>query len=761
MRSKVVFRPGSGGLVTDVPSTFLKGEAVVYANDAVFYRGAMEQRRGWTYESAYGAPAAGTPVGVIRSQFSRANATRTVGTMADGTVWLHTGSGASVSLGAPSRPQSPIPRCVYRDEVIFCYADGATPILRYSGVANSGFKVEPSGGVDPKLSYTQNQSTVAISDGPFPSAPAAGSYLPIAVGGVIATWARVLPGATTTSATIEDVTHIGTPTSGYPAGVTSPPSYYSAGVINNSGATAGSWPGQMIYNDGTVVVQTSVYTTGVSAGATGYGTNWSEDLMPYSGRAALLYKDGDLWKLRSISNFGAGSPVTNVSTQMTLSSTPMGFSALGGGGGVGTSSFGGSPTTTSTTKAAYQILSSPTWSDACVHKGSLWGAGVKYFPNRVYVAPPNWNPALPPGEALPFDVSAALSKASPDNWLLDYIDVPTSYDGDPVVAILSSQGPLLVLKRSAVHGIYGTYPTFEQSLIRAGAGCIDRTAAVTVENTPFWAGEEGVFTYAGGRVQSLVDNKIKREWQALMKGWVEGTSYCTLGVTGGHLVVSVGGLSTNATGGAKNGPDSSNPPGRVLVYDLSAGEWVSRFSNLKAEAFYSARVPGETEALLFVGETNGKIGDLTPAITNVKCTDRAAQTRAAADAADGNGTYPQLEAWTSLGLAEAAGTDGDVRLVDLSVVSNVLDSGSPGATTLQVSVSETDGLRPPAAGETPVTVGTVNSDTTDGVNRSRFRVARSGRTHQLRFRTGTTASTAVKVEIQEAVLNFRDARRRT
>lgn len=775
MRSKVVFRPGSGGLVTDVPDTFLKGEALVYSKDAVLYRGALEQRRGWAYESAYGSPTGtGTPVGVVRAQFTQANAKRTIGALSNGKLWLHTGSGASVDLNAPTAAQSPIPRCVYRDEVIFCYADGKTPILRYSGIDNSGLSLASGSFPNPTLRYTQNQATVTVSDqngsvSGFSSAPATGSYMPIVLGGVVATWARVLPGASVTQATIEDITHINSVAA-------SPIGYYAVGTITNPGVTAGSWPCVMIYNQGTCTVTTTSYA-GVagppaygpssSAEATGQGTNWSTDLMPFNGRAALIYKDASTWKMRTISQFGDSSG--NVTSKMTLATSPIIFGASGGGGSVGTTfaagginvHYGASTVSGPTTAAPYQIVSSPTWTDACVHKGSLWGTGVAYHPNRVYVAPPNWNPALPPGEVYPYDVSTTLEKSSPDSWLLDFIDVPTSYDGDPVVAILSSGGPLLVLKRAAVHGIYGTYPTFEQSLIRSGAGCIDRTAAITVENTPFWAGEEGIFSFAGGRVQSLVDNKIEREWQALMKGWVQGTSYCTLGVTGGHLVVSVGGLSQNATGGAKNGADSSNPTERVLVFDLGAGEWVSRFSNVNARAFSSARVPGETEALLFVGQSDGRIADLTPAITNVKCTDRAAQTRTAADAADGNGTYPQLEAWTSLGLADAAGTDGDVRLVDLSVVSNVLDSGSPGATTLEVAVSQTDGLRPPGSAETPVTVGTVNSDTTDGVNRNRFRVSRSGRTHQLRLRTGTTASTAAKVQIQEAVLNFRDARRRT
>ncbi len=749
MRGKIIFRPGSGGLVTDVPSTFLKGESMSHAQDTIFYRGAMQQRQGWAYENAYGAPASGTPVGVMRAQFSRANARRTVASMADGSVWLNIGSGSSVDLGAPERPQSPIPRCVYRDEIIFCYADGATPILRYSGIPNGGFSVTAS--PDPTLAYTQNEATVTISGATFSTAPAAGSYMPIVLGGVIATWARVLPGATTTKCTVEDITHISAAASSY-----------AAGKVYNSGATAGSWPGQMIYNDGTATVTTTTYANGVGATAAGFGTNWSADLMPYSGRAALLYKDGTVWKLRSISNFGTGDPVANVPTTMTLASTPIGFSTAGGGGGISTrsSSLGGTTSTATTTKGPYQILSSPTWSDACVHKGSLWGTGVKYHPNRVYVAPPNWNPALPPGEVYPYDVSTVLSKASFDNWLLDFIDVPTSYDGDPVIAILSSAGPLLVLKRSSVHGIYGTYPTFEQSLIQSGVGCIDRRAAITVENTPFWAGEDGVFSFAGGRIQSLVKNKIEREWQALMGGWQQGTSYCVMGVTGNHLVVTVGGLNNAATTGAKLGPDTENPASRTLVYDLAGGEWVGRFSNIPAKAYHSARVPGEVEALLFVGDSDGKIGDLSPAITGNKVTSRDAQTITVSDPRDGNGTSPQLQAWTSLGLAEAAGLDGEARLVDLSLVTNVHDTVA-GATTLNVSVAEAEGNRPPAAGETPLQVGTVTSDTTDAVNRTSFRVARSGRTHQLRLSTNTTGTTCKKVEVQQAVLNFRDSRRRT
>lgn len=794
----------------------------------------------------------GNPVGLCRAKYLSDQAIQTLVTLHDGTIYysgdLYGGfTGYGRNLGAPVRTSvgGVLPRCMYRDEMIFCYGDGKTPILRYAG---SGGKYSFAGQSlsGNTVTYTQNEATVTVSS-PLATAPPSGSYIQLVVGGAVATWGRVQSGATTTKLTIANITHSALVTSAY-----------ATGKIYNEVIVSGSWPCVSIYNDGVCTVTKTPYSGGgATYVATGTGTVWNNPLpandiqfeTPFPGRTALSYynKSDRLYYLRTIS-------AINSATSMDLATNPVTFTDGGGGGSIGAASLpsGSAGTPVLTEKAPYNVLSAPTWTDATVHKGSLWGTGVTQHKNRVYVAPPNWDPAFPPGETVPYDVSlnptarvvtvtiaspsvftlnghgfssgdfvylsttgalptgftagtkyylidagltttafqlsatvngAAIngsgsqsgvhtvantlntefSNADAGKWTLDYLDVPSTYDGDPVTALLSSSGPLLVLKRSGVFGIYGTFPTFDVSVIQTGCGCVDRTAAITVGGAPFWAGETGIWTYRGGRVVSLVEGKIEREWRGLLNGWVEGTSYCTLGVVSDHLVVSVGGLNSDATVRAKNGPDASNPTTRVLVYDLTANEWVSRFSNVTARGFWSARVPGEVEALLFVGQAStGIVGDLTPAFTGVRCAYRDTPGQDFADAAstDSPGGGPVLEVWSSLGVSGVAGVDGEARLVDMSLVTNLYDTDALGS-NIDVSVQQGEGLHAPAATPTTVSVGTLYSDVVDAVNRYRLRVGRSGRTHQFRLKTNTTGTNCKKVEIQELVFNFRDARPRS
>ncbi|NDD40458.1 MAG: hypothetical protein EB082_18955, partial [Verrucomicrobia bacterium] len=368
MRARVVFRPGSGGLVTDAPDTFLKPESLVYANDAVMYRGTLEQRRGWTYEGSGGVPtgATGSPIGVARVKFSNDANTHTVVSCDDGTVYYQNGNSAGLNTNAPSRNANPLPRCVYRNELIFCYGDGKTPILRYSGAAGKySFTGQSLSGAT--LTYAQNEATVTVAGGSFATVPPESSYLQIVVGDAVATWARVMPGATSTKLTVENITHSALVTSAY-----------ATGSVYNPALVAGGWPSVSVYSDGVCTVQKIPYSGGgATFTATGTGTVWNDPTIaletPFPGRTALAYynKADRKYYLRTISTI-----LSN--TSITLANTPVTFATGGGGGSIGAMGTpSGSPGTPVTTeKAPYQILSVPTWTDATVHKGSLWGAGV-------------------------------------------------------------------------------------------------------------------------------------------------------------------------------------------------------------------------------------------------------------------------------------------------------------------------------------------------------------------------------------------------
>jgi hypothetical protein len=716
----------------------LKSESMAHVQDGLMWRGVLQQRYAVGIDGNVSGGAGFSAKSTARAYFNRADATRTVCVVWESSYYaieLFNAGSSSTELGNIGTSQ-PIPRCVYRDELLFCFGDGKTPMLRYSGSSSAEKTVSGN------LVNTQNEATLTTSVA-WSTAPSAGSYLPVVHGKSVLSWCRVVSSESTTKSTVEDVTYID-----------AAPAYSLTGTLVNSSVSNGWFPCQSIYTDGTCTVTKRTWSGGETTyEATGYGTKWSSGFTtPNIGRTALLYKDGDLWRLRSISEITS-------ETAMVLASEPVGVTTGGGGGAISVrSGTGSTTTTTTTTKAAAQVMSAPTWTDACVHKGSLWGTGVEYHPNRVYVAPPNWNPSLPPQAVAPHDLSAPLAKESNSDWILDYIDVPTSYDGDPVVAILSTFGPLLVLKRSGAYGIYGTYPTFEQSQVADGAGCVERRAAISVDGRQFWAGRQGVYEYRQGTVVSITKDKIDREWRGLMSGYVDGTSSVCLGVVAGHLVVSVSGLDSSATGRAKTGPDSSNPTSRTYLYDMGANEWVSRVSGTSPINLWSARVPDEVDSLLYIVGDN--VADFAPAVTGVKVTDRDAQTRASADTSNASDS-PELVAWTSSGLAQAAGVEGDSRLVDMSVVGRFKATGAAGA-DFDFSVVQTEGLTSPASGEVPAEVGTIQSSSNNGVvSRSRFRVGRSGRTHQVRFARDNGGSTDQAAELHQIVLNFRDGRART
>ena len=405
----------------------------------------------------------------------------------------------------------------------------------------------------------------------------------------------------------------------------------------------------------------------------------------------------------------------------------------------------------------YHIQRRLPFKDATVHKNSLWGCGVYEYPNRVYVGAPGWNLGIPPGAVDPFDPINAHTLTDISDFQMGTIDVPSPLDGDPVVAVLSTGGPLLVLKGSSVYGIFGTYPSFEQTLIANGAGCVDLRSAVSSDGVAYWAGRDGVYSYAGaGQIQNLTGGKIQREWQALMRGF-DTASCVSAGIVSGFLVVSVTWLSGLATGGAKIGPDEDNPSERTFIYDMRQQTWTGRMSNFTARGMQTARVANETPALFAVSdEYPGKIIDVTPVVTGTKCTDREAQKFNAADPIDAAGTGPQLNAWTSASLAQSVGIEGESRMLDLAIHTNLCDASTP-TTQLDYWTRHGEALDTPSDVET--SAQTITADTADRVDRTKRRVNRTGRLHQLKVQQVITDSSNQRSEIPEVVISFRDNRR--
>jgi hypothetical protein len=672
-------------MITDQPAHKLGSQNSVFAQDLVAPVGIATQRHGWEYDGST-ADAASNSLGIYRNKFILADATRTLTSAANGTVNVHNNAAVGTIVYSTGTTEW-LPRCVYKDQLIWCAQDGVTPALFYSGTT----LLFDSDNVSP--STTANQSILTTS-GTWDALVTSGTYVRISSDQSEDCspfyYPRVLERISSTVLTLEDTR---TSLAG------------AQWATEHARGCAFSYPCVPVYQAGTGTLDP------INGRVDGAGTNWVDDdtvsvgsqdgflVLPSTGTAAMY-------------QIGLVDSTTRISFSGSVSR--------------------------SDADTAYAIMRRCPFTDAAAHKGSLFGTGVAQFPNTVYVAPPLWNPAYPPEATYPFDASVFYESANANDFLLTPIVVPTAYEGDVNVAILSSPNPLLVLKRSAVHGIYGSFPSFSQDKIADGVGCIDKRSAISGPFGQFWAGEDDVYTYTGSQVIPLMDGKISREWQALIADFDYGTSdYCAIGETQGHLLVSI-----VTGGGATN---------RCYVYDIRNQSWISRFSNHKARYFFSSKVDGEPSELYWVGD--GYQGRVMKSSGTIALT---------TDAEDDNGTAPRLQAWTPEGIDGTETFDNDARLLDLSVAHNVYDADVAGSTSVAVSVVAGASLE--ANASATKNLSDIDSDTVDRVDRTRYRTVNTkGRIQQVRFDADTlgTNGPATKVEIHELTGTFRDRRSRT
>ena len=728
MRVLTIPRPFAGGYRSDVPDYALNAPESAYAQDVIYPKGLAHQRWGWAYDDTASAVAQNM-VGVSRSYFALPGAFRTLASDATGDIWLN-GYGSYTKVYDSSPTVTYLPRCVYNGDLIWCAQDGETPLLRYAGFNVAWADAQTGGGSG---TWGMGAGASVITLGTMTIDNALKSTTP----GLFVTGQYLTSNATKTNAkqpTIS-VRSLGTDATSITLegirAVAANKTDSTALYITPFGVT---YPCVPVHDTGFMA---SVSSGATSSDVTFSGARFSNITLQtsqFSGDALLVLNttSGSAHQIGGISATSVGGNANVISVRAPMSSL---------------------------TNAQYRILRRCPFKDATVHKGSLWGTGVKQYPNRVYVAPPGWNMGLAPQSVEPFDPTVDSDFVDLADFVLQPIDVPSAYDADPVVALLPTPGPLLVLKTSSVYGIYGTYPSFEQTLVANGAGCIDLRSAVTVDGVAYWAGMRGIYMYVGGQIQDITKGRIEREWQSLMRGWDAGTSYCAIGVVANQLVVSLGGLDSAGTGAAKVGPDSSNPTSRTLIFDLNTRTWTGRMTNMTSRYLSSSRSKDEIDALLSVDDSRqGRIIDLAPSFTGLKYTDRAAGTVAAAGATDAAGTGPAMQAWTGASLAQASGIEGEARFCDVVLHANLCDSASP-SSSLALTTAHGDGLYEQAT--STKSLDAITADTTDRVDRFKRRVNRSGRLHQFRVSMTTTDAENTKSELPELVLSFRDSRRVT
>lgn len=691
MRQVRFDRPFIGGVITDQPSYKVGIQNSIDARDLVAPRGLARQRMGWEYDGDQ--TVAKNLRAIHKNKFVLNGSTRTAVCASDGYIYSHQASGAGTSIWAGSVEY--IPRTVYRDQVVFCAQDGLSPARLWSG-AEVG-----TTGTSNQWDIQQGQ-LIGAGGGTFAATPERGNYVQWGTQTAkygIPIYPRILEvdESGTDYATLEDVL--------YPADAG-----YGGTLEVNILQTGMAWPCVSIYEAGVAQYTNSTFTI------TGQGTKWSTGGLP-------LLPDSDIVVL--VPGAGADAQAFNFAT--VASDTSLTICAGGDATDVG--------------KSNYRIQRRLPCKDAVAHKDSLFITGFNGYPNRVWVGPQGWNPAIPPGDIPPFNPGSDFTRSNDADFTLDYIDVPASYDGDSNVALLSSEDPVLCIKRKNAYGIYGDFPHFERIILSGGegSGCIDIRSAQNLSIGPVWAGEDGIYTFRGGRVVDLTLDKISRDWQALTGSFTYGTDWCSIGEHSGCVYVTISISGTETT----------------FLYDARLDAWISdSISNHGARYYASVRLEDEPEQLLWVDDDHqGRVMDSSGVIVPSSTT----------PAIDEDGTEPVLWVETGDVLDGEEAVDGDSRVLDIAISANLVDSLSSTGTNLTATLISSGGLFDPDEASL-VLSPVIYSDDVDSPRRAYFSpVNQDGRQHKLRLVSGGVGTDAsdTKVEIPEFTVTVSDLRVRS
>lgn len=700
-------KPFVAGLVTDVPDWECPRQGAVVLQDAVDREGVVGQRAGWKAEYATNC---GTLRCVAHVRFSLSEASVTIEfgakTGAELTIYNLPSTQVWTSANTPFNTGEVqfLPRGVYRDELMLCHTDGRYPMLRYSG----GSALNGSNGPT-TCTGTAGTALLQASAGSFGTALVAGNYVRVNSSGNNPPdiWPRILNRVSTSIIAMEGVRASGTVTA-----VTLP-----SNANYGHGSVGYTYPCIPIVRTGTVSI-----ASGTPATVTGSGTLWNTGTGAVFDSADIA---GD-----ALLTLGAGVNAENHRIVTVSSDTSLTVPNYGG----------------TVSNVPYEILRRCPFRDIAVAHECLFGTGVELRPNTVFVFPPGWNPALPPGAVEPFDwgLSTSGSSINPDYFRPIEIDVPGPYDGDRTVGMLSAEGIVLVIKENAVYGIYGSlYPEFSQQKIPSGDGngAFYGDGPLAVAQLPsgaFWAGPSGVFAYAGGRVIDLTEGKINREWRDLMDG---SGAEAVLAEASDHLLVVA------YPDGRANGGQTT------YQLNLRTGAW-SKVSNVDISAAWSFGPDGKCYAA--DANTYGGTIDLASMYGVID--------GSTVLAVDGNTspTTPVLIAQTGAGIHRTEDTiDDEARLVNVNVTTNVQAStGTNPTLTVEHIYGDARGLHGSTADFTK-SLGTISADATNRTDRSdTFYSRRTGRRHSIKF-TSSSSSNARVVEIHEIATNFRKHRRRT
>lgn len=698
-------RPFTDGYVSDLPVEQLGPRMAARLENMVFPRGVAERRRGWTYADGGAAIATSdwAPCGVVSVVFARASASRRMASLASTItpsvkVVDHTGSGLAVmDTSAVS-----LPRAMYRDEILWCQQDGISPLLRYGGTP--AFSLQSTAG-----NFTSGERRVTGMSS-LPSGFGVGGFFNMFGSVVTVGGTRVIYGPKLSIRL----------TGGVAGGTqfvvdrllwTATGSVTGIGLLETTSQGVAA-PCVDVYSTGTVTAPAA----NSSSTVTGAGTTWNTPVK----ENAYMY-----WGAVAADGMVITDPATGVARMYSLWSVDSDTSITLNSGNEGYSS-----------PSSYKMLRRMPFKDVAVFRGCLFGTGVKQAASRLYYCPPGHDIGLPPKYADGRDIKPLTeilqTQDVEKDFEIPWVDIPTSLDGDPIVALLPTDSALFVVKRAAVYRVTGDYPYWRADKAGDACGCLDIRSAITDETGVYWAGDTGIWTVRGGVPYNLAGGPsrpgILTEWRNLMSEGITGptsatsTSFITCGVAEGHLIVSV----KTASPGTE----------RCFVMDLKEQRWCGRFTRVLPTAVWSSRVPGETDRLYGMQVANPRrIIDLSPMFRSGLGT-----------AADGDAGLAPAVAHTGSSFFTGGTLEREHRLVDVDVAAKFSSLSTPtGAVDVKVAYGDAVDV----AADNTVTAGAIPSNIAGVVRRYEFRPGTRGRRQQLRIEQTVVDTDETAFEVHE------------
>ena len=695
--------PGSGGINTDSPPWAIKSDQAISLVDGVPLNGTISQRRGWTY-TTQPVPSVGDVDSHGQHIFRIGDRRKARVAIADNKVYVQDDAGdwqAVFDIGATISPADGgvlpqyVPRGMYHDELILCPVDGEYPVLRWAGANSNSYTVGNG-------TYTSERDTVA------------GTFS----GGGIGMYWNPEP-ATQITSSLKAIEHSPTSMTLEQFFPKASDQLIQPGARSFVSAVGATWPGQKVYEVGRLTGIAGTTASFDGAVFVGSGAKWggviaaslaptqASDFYPESLAAASVFADG-LMIERKIGDAYTWTIHPILVAEADSLTIPAGVDQ-------------------NNITGRYAILRRMACSDVAVRDGSVFYGGNKQHPSRVWFSAPSWNPALPAafGPTFGFPLQSFTSE---DEFLLNWIEVPADGDGDTIVALVESDGPVIVLKQNSAHSLTGTYPAIKQTLLSNNAGCIDVRSAIDQRGYgSFWCGRSGIYAYRFGNITDITSDRVGDEWRERIRLYDPAFgSSVTCGIFSGFLFV------------AAHLTDGVTTDDFTWMCNLSSGAW-TEMSNMPLRSMQNVRTLDGNEKLL--GTLYG----------DKRAVDISQITRG--DVTDGNGVIPKLE-MSVMAAPDESDPDNERRMIEATVVARLQDTSSD-SSKINVSVTATSALDEDTASAKDC--GDMSATSSPTLKRNRFRVGTVGRQHTVTV-TADPAADNTAIELHEVTVVNRDKR---